>query len=288
MTRFPPKRIVVPFDFSGLSAAAWRQAVALARRFDAALEVVHIQDWPISAELAPLPPPALTPEGKRELIARIQETVGRGSKITIGTGDAVTGILRLARSRRADLIVMGTHGRTGLKRALMGSVAEAVVRRSQVPVLAVRSGSGDIRSILAPVNFTDYSYYGFTYAASLAAALNARVTALHVHVDPIWSGDPVAKLTQFLENLPPALRGSCEAGVETGQDDATRGILKVGAEHDLIVVIAHEKASVKELILGTTAERVLRGSPGSVLVVPIPERPLPLRKDLPTACCAAA
>jgi nucleotide-binding universal stress UspA family protein len=286
MTRLPPKRILVPFEFSGLSAAAWRQAVVLARRFDAALEVVHFREWPLAGELTPVPPPALTPDARRKMVARIRETVGSRAKVSLVVDEPAAGILRLARARRADLIVMGTHGRTGLQRALLGSTAETVVRESPVPVLVARGKEAGLRSILAPVNFTDYSYYGFTYAAAMAAALNARLTALHVHVDPIWNGDPESKLRQLLESLPKDLRDDCRTLVETSETDATRGILKAAETSDLVVLVAHENSRVKELILGTTAERVLRGSAASVLVVPAPRRPLPVRKDLPTACCA--
>lgn len=286
MTRFPPKKILVPFDLSALSEAAWGHAVALARRFGATLEVVYVQDWKLVVDLATLPPRAPSPEEKKKLTARIRETVGVASKITFAAGDPAFAILRLARSRRVDLIVMGTHGRTGLKRALLGSVTESVIRQSPVPVLAVREGSGAVRSVLAPVNFTDYSYYGFTYAAALSSALNARLTAFHVHVDPIWNGNPQDKLVKLLDSLPAPLRKACRPLVETAESDAARGILKAGAKHDLIVVVAHEKSPVKEMILGTTAERVLRRSPASVLIVPAPRGALPVREDLPTACCA--
>src|SRR4051812_10322883 len=109
MTPFPPKKILVPFDFSGRSAAAWRHAVALARRFEAKLEVLHVQEWPPAAELAPLAPRRLSVGARRALIARIRETVGMGSRILLASGDPGERILSLARARRADLIVMGTR-----------------------------------------------------------------------------------------------------------------------------------------------------------------------------------
>ena len=218
---------------------------------------------------------------------QIRATVGAAPKVTLILGNPVRDILRLARIHRTDLIVMGTHGRTGLKRALLGSVTEAVARQSSVPVLAVRRRTAPIRSVLAPVDFTDYSYYGFTYAAALAACLRVPLTALHVHVDPIWNGNPQHKLAKLIERLPAALRGTCQPLVETGESEGMRGILKAGAKHDLIVLVAHEKSPVKEMILGTTAERVLRNSPASVLVVPAPRGPLPVRKSLQTPCCAA-
>ena len=286
MTRFPPKKILVPFDLSALSAAAWRHAAALARRFGAELEVVHVRDWALGAELAPLPPPALSSEDRRELLARIRETVGIRPKITLAVGDPARVLLRLARSRRVDLIVMGTHGRTGLERVFLGSVTEAVVRGSPAPVLAVRGRSAAIRSVLAPVNFSATSDCGFAYASEMAAALDARLTALHVHVDPLWNGDPGRKLSRLVERLPAARRRSCRPVVETGQSEATRGILKAAASHDVIVLVAHETPPLKDVLLGTTAERVLRGCAASVLVVPVRRGEPEVRKDHPTPCCA--
>jgi nucleotide-binding universal stress UspA family protein len=121
----------------------------------------------------------------------------------------------------------------------------------------------------------------------MTSALSASLTALHVHVDPIWNGDPERKLRMVLDSLPAPLREAGRPLVEL-LSDPTKGILKAGARHDLIVLVAHEKSALKEMILGTTAERVLRRATASVLVVPAPRGRLPVRKDLPTACCAAA
>ncbi|MFI5350521.1 MAG: universal stress protein [Elusimicrobiota bacterium] len=277
----------MPFDLSEFSEAAWRQAVAFAGRFKCELEVLYVLARP-SVELAALPPLEFSTETKQSLLTRIRATVGAAPKVSIVVGDPVRVILRQARLRRADLIVMGTHGRTGLKRALAGSVAEAVARRAPVPVLAVRGKDSSIGSILSPVNFTDYSYFGFTYAAALAAGLGARLTALHVHVDPIWNGNPQHKFAKLQESLPSELRATFRTLVETGENEATQGILNAGARHDLIVLVAHEKSSVKAKLLGTTAERVLRHALTSVLVVPALRRSLPTRMSLPTPCCATA
>jgi nucleotide-binding universal stress UspA family protein len=287
MYRFPPKRVLVACDLSAPTAAAWRQAVSVAERFGASLEAVHVRRWMRAAELAPLPPPDLSPEEEGKLLVRFRQVIGAEPKITFLAGDPALGILRAARASRADLIVMGTHGRTGLRRVLLGSVAEAVARRSTAPVLVVRGGGEAIRSILAPVNFTDYSDHGFEYAAALAAAMNAGLTALHVRLDPIWTAHPELKLGKLLGRLPAASRAACRSLVETGQSEATEGILKAGDRHDIIVLVAHENSRLKEMVLGTTAERVLRGSKASVLVVPAPRRPRASRAAPPLTCCAA-
>ena len=267
MIRFQPRKILVPFDFSAPSRLAWRHAVALAGRFGAELEFVYVEPWKMSAELMPVS--RLTPAWARRLRARIRAMVGEGMKITVVEGDPAERILHLAKTRRPDLIVMGTHGRSGLSRVLLGSVAEEVMRSSPAPVLAARGPARIARAILAPVHFTSYSDHGFAYAAHAAGALGARLTALHVNVDPIWGGNPLFHLTRMINALPPSLKARCAPLVEIA-GDATAGILKAAAKHDLIVLVAHEKPVLEGVLFGTTAERVLRRSKKPVLVLPPP------------------
>lgn len=288
LPRFALRRILVPFDLSNLSQAAWQRAVAIARRFNSEIEALFVQEWPLGENMALMPPPDFAPEYKKKLINRIRETVGEDAKISLVVGNAAEQILHFAKIHRADLIVMGTHGRTGLKRALVGSVTEAVAQNSSVPVLAVRGEESEFRSVLAPIHFTDYSYFGFMYAAAFAVGMGLPLTALHVHVDPVWEGNPLKKLEEFIEGLPEEVRRSCSPLVENGKDGATDGIIHAGEKHDLIVLAAHEKSTIKEMVLGMTAARVLRAAQSSVLIVPAMRKRLPLRKNLPTPCCATS
>ncbi|MFI5345541.1 MAG: universal stress protein [Elusimicrobiota bacterium] len=286
MYRFPPKKILVACDLSAPAAAAWRQAVTIAERFSTGLETVHVREWTRAAELASFPAPDLSSAEESELRARIRETIGADAKTTILSGDAALGILRAARAVRADLIVVGTHGRTRLQRMLRGSVAEAVAHRSKVPVLVVHGAGEAIRSILAPVNFTANSDHGFAYAAALAEGLGAELAALHVRLDPIWGAHPERKIRRLLDALPGGSRAACRTIVETGHNEAAPGILKAGAAFDLVALVAREHSRLKDMVLGTTAERVLRGSTASVLVVPASRASAP-RKKLPLAGGAA-
>lgn len=263
MLQFPPKNILVAYDFSDASRTAWRHAAALAARCGAVLEAVHVEPREMDEDS----PSGLTAAHVRTLRSRIHAAIGAGFKITILQGDPAVRLLNLARLHRWDLIVVGTHARKGLKRILLGSVAEAVVCGSPVPVLVARGPVRPIRSILAPVKFTDYAEHGFAYAAAAAAAMSARLTALHVIEDPIWSGDPRPRLFELFARLPPPRPKIAEAS-----GDVVREILKSESGHDWIVLVAHGRSLIKDAFFGTTLEGVLRSTDLPVLAVPAAHR----------------
>ena len=146
---FPPSRILVACDFSTLSRDALAYAAELAGAVDGELLLVHVAD-PIDPALPPGTTP--TPERKRELVADRNEFVreriakdmaayGAGcSKWSDVVADGAPGetLPRIAVERNCDLIVIGSHGREGLKRFLLGSVAEEVMRHAHCPVLVSR------------------------------------------------------------------------------------------------------------------------------------------------------
>lgn len=133
--------ILHPTDFSENSQYALHLAAALARDYKAQLVVLHVQSIPVAVYgygEGIIPPVTDT---KEELSRSLYDINIPGVWVThrMAEGDAVTEILRTAQETHADLIVMGTHGRRGLRRLLMGSVAELVVRRATCPVLTVRT-----------------------------------------------------------------------------------------------------------------------------------------------------
>jgi nucleotide-binding universal stress UspA family protein len=141
------KRILCPTDFSPPSEAALDTAIELARRFDADLELFHAQDLPAYVfpdGVLPVSPEILSSlesAAAKELDRLAERARSAGVRITTASafGANHVEILRRADETHADLIVMGTHGRTGLAHVLLGSVAERVVRRARCPVLTVRS-----------------------------------------------------------------------------------------------------------------------------------------------------
>lgn len=144
--------IIVPVDFSDCSHGVATQAASLARREGARLVLLHVAQPPSGlAEDATIHPseqhPAMTVRAYLESAARrrlpIYERLIAKEEVTVEllvrTGRIAETILEVSEERGADLIVMGTHGRRGLARALLGSVAESVLRRAAVPVLTIRS-----------------------------------------------------------------------------------------------------------------------------------------------------
>ena len=139
-----PIRIVLhPTDFSGPCAEAFRVACELAGDQSARLTVVHVV---VPPPIAPINQPMPTslpedPRGKLEELLRLAQASAPGlqADYRVENGDAAPRIVGAAQETRCDLIVMGTHGRTGLGRALMGSVAEQVLRTAPCPVVTVRA-----------------------------------------------------------------------------------------------------------------------------------------------------
>jgi universal stress protein A len=136
------KKILFPTDFSPASDAALARATSLARDTGATLVICHVV-LPLGAytgagEFVAVPPPLDTADAE----AHIERIVPGDPEVPyvhrVVTGDPATEIVRLAHEEDVDFIVMGTHGRTGLTRILMGSVAEAVVRQANCPVLTCK------------------------------------------------------------------------------------------------------------------------------------------------------
>jgi nucleotide-binding universal stress UspA family protein len=142
----PIRTILHPTDFSEQARHAFAAACAVARDHGSRVVVLYVRA-PAAVgygELGPVvPDPVWTPpDVKAALDALHLPEPGVEVKYRVAEGDTAAEIVRLARALRADLIVMGTHGRTGLGRLLLGSVAEAVLRRAPCPVLTLREPFG--------------------------------------------------------------------------------------------------------------------------------------------------
>jgi nucleotide-binding universal stress UspA family protein len=141
------RTIIVPVDFSPTAADAKGWAIDLARRYGASLILAHVMEpvaWPAAPDGMTFTPTDLLASTRRELAdalarecAAIQAT-GVPAQPALLDGTAAAEIAGLARRAEADLIVMGTHGRRGVSHALLGSVAEKVLRTAPCPILTVR------------------------------------------------------------------------------------------------------------------------------------------------------
>ena len=131
------KRILFPTDFSEASQAAFDHAVSLARDTGATLLIAHVEEPPLPyGEAIMALPERVDEELRQQLECIVPDAVPCEHRLLIG--DPAGEIVRLAELEHVDLIVMGTHGRTGLSRLILGSVAEAVVRRAACAVYTVR------------------------------------------------------------------------------------------------------------------------------------------------------
>jgi nucleotide-binding universal stress UspA family protein len=133
-------RILVPVDFSICSTWALRHAEEVARRFGSELILLHVDPLVLDAELNPERGIAI----RKEVDGLVDRLRDRGTTVrgTVRGGAPIEEILRAAKDENVDMIVIGTHGRTGLSHVFLGSVAESVVRKASCPVLTVRHEKG--------------------------------------------------------------------------------------------------------------------------------------------------
>jgi nucleotide-binding universal stress UspA family protein len=182
-------RILCPIDFSDTSRHALDHAFAFAQWYEARVAVFHVLNVPLSvmpptsvpADLSGLPPPRL--DDVAEEVRRFSGLTNAGNSsradVVVVEGSPVREILRQAEQMRADLLVMGTHGRSGFEALFLGSVTEKVLRSTQVPVLTVppaveRVKAVIYKTILCPIEFSDVSTRALEYALTLAEERHSR------------------------------------------------------------------------------------------------------------------
>jgi len=140
----PTKTIIFPTDFSTASDAALVHAEALAKQSGARLLIVHVEEPPLAYGGGELYYGIPEPDSER-ILKMLEDVRPRDPAVPfihkLTMGDPAGEIVRIASDERAEMIVLGTHGRTGMVRFLMGSVAEAVVRRAPCPVLVYREAA---------------------------------------------------------------------------------------------------------------------------------------------------
>jgi nucleotide-binding universal stress UspA family protein len=289
------KTILFAADFSESSRQAFRLACSLAREGESrilvvhVLEAVHIAMEPIAS--GPSAAPFSIDErygGYHEAVKeRLRETYVPTTQIDIQyqtrDGAPAEEILRVAEEIGADLIAMGTHGRTGLSRIRAGSVAETVLREARCPVLAIRSTDAvkepvrEVRAILAAIDFSDDSKDAARVARSIAAHLGARLVLLHVATMDVVPGvvpmvydlqpdhDFLAALKTQFEG--PDLKAPIEVVLRQGV--AASEILSVAETMgcDLIVIGTHGRSGIVRLLMGSVAEAVLRRANCPVLMI---------------------
>jgi nucleotide-binding universal stress UspA family protein len=273
------RRILVPTDFSPAAELALRHAASLARVFGAELELLSSVFVSIfwGADTA-VPVPADYYRAVRERAAADLEDRARALRAnglavdcSVSSEHAASAACAIAASGRADLIALGTHGRTGLPHALLGSVAERVARLAVCPVLTLRADAGEprpIRRILVATDFSADARSALDWAGALADRTGARIALVHALAR---AGDGAAEVEARLARLGDEFKGTVdERVVEPGHPDelVLRSARRLGS--DLIAMGTRGTSGLEHVLLGSSAERVMRRSPLPVVVVKTP------------------
>ena len=295
------RRILLATDFSSSAGSAQDLAANLASTLGAQLHLLHAvvlhgdDVYGLSLPVADLEEHGnRIREAAAERLANLAEAMEEGFGLEPAmevrrSTHAVTAILEYSQEIDADLIVLGTHGRRGPGRWLLGSVAEEVARRADRAVLTARPLEGSwaadgVRHILVPVDFSQASKESLALARSLAEVWGARIHLLHL-VEPVIVPGPYGMLpagqpvTLEYDVLARRARDQLIEMMEGAPADSYQVQALVGAPRidivdlaqrlpaDLIVQASRGLTGLPRLFLGSTAEHVLRTSPCPVLTV---------------------
>jgi nucleotide-binding universal stress UspA family protein len=300
--------ILVPIDFSPASFNALDFALPLAERFDASVHLVHVFDFDyppsmLAAMPMIIPESRLADNAKRRLKDIARKLALSPHNLHVVSGRAYRAICELARKIGIELIITAASGQSALEHVLLGSTAERIVQHAPCPTLVVRGRqrslfkkNGDptagrathLRKILIPLDFSNCSMIGLEYAIRLGETSSAELVLLNSVSVPSFApygaygdrGLPVAnhyawltaekEMSQLRSTL--VARGiEAETVIESGVPAHQICLYAQNHEVDLIVTATHGRTGLKHLLLGSTAEQIVRHGPCPVLVVPSKE-----------------
>lgn len=290
------ERILCPIDFSDTSRHALTHAAAIAHWYDARLTLLYVF---VNLPALDLPPMVLEDSDRERLLDQMREfaaCVPREVKVDCQLQEerlVHDAILAQADVTQADLLVLGTHGRSGFQHLVLGSVTENVMRKAKCPTLIVPPRAPDVapdarvefHRIVCPVDFSDGSIAALEYAINLAEEADGQLTVLHVAELPSAliqesevikeelrrMGDAaITHIKHRLTNLiPENAKGYCEIDTAVVEGSPYREILCRANQKkaDLIVMGVHGRGALDLLLFGSTTHQVIRASTCPVLIV---------------------
>lgn len=309
------QRIVVGMDGSLSSEKGLGAALAIARRAQAEIRLIHVLDVSQSAYVdshTRAPWTTANPDrNAREYLERFVLDISTRWSLRVSydvmNGDAADQLVKAADRPGTDLLVVTSHGRGPFERFWLGSVADRVMREATSPVLLVPAATASASSerighILSPLDGSRLAEHALDGAASLAEFFGARLTLLRVvelapplvgfpggeGVFPVATSDIAAikesavayleKVVVTRELLAPVV--ATDVVVETGS--VASRILNYAAEHDvdLIALASHGEGGIRRLLLGSVADKLIRAGQVSVLIHN-PQEPASVHRDLP-------
>jgi nucleotide-binding universal stress UspA family protein len=300
------QKIAVGIDFSPESEIATQHAMRIARHTGAEVVLVHVGAILDQPEQASTPKhPSIKEwesfirhelaEDRQRLEAVRERLLGQGVEIShvVRDGFADTSLAETAKEIGAELLIVGTHGRSGLKRFFLGSISERVARLSDTNVMVARAldgGDGGYRRILVPTDFSAPAAKALDLAFLLAARgtePRAAIDVIHCWQVPVTASTPYAPFKAAEEALATVRDAMVETVQESGQRllerykpagvDLTFQAFEASPAHgiqdrleqgnyDLVIVGSHGRRGLRRLLLGSVAELTVRHAPCSVLV----------------------
>jgi nucleotide-binding universal stress UspA family protein len=286
------RRILCPCDFSNYSARALRQARRIAERHGATVTVLHVipSTVPASGFGALTNPALLYPEVHERTLSALRRFVERAgpavlpADVEVREGAPAREIVKRASELPADLLVIGTHGRGGFEKWVLGSVTERVLRKARCAVLTVPArgplpaGPALFQTILWATDFSAPGTAALTYAVSFARLDRSRLILVHVTSHAPESGEPGSPpdlATELQERAREWLRKAVSEDVRalcTVEELVTAGkphreIARLARERgaELIAMGAQGADALDLMIFGSTAQRVVGTAPCPVL-----------------------
>jgi nucleotide-binding universal stress UspA family protein len=296
MTMIRIAHVLCPVDFSDISQHALEHAAAIARWYEARLTLLYVfSNFPVMD----VPPLVLKAPERERLLAGLRgmaAAVPREVPVDCRIEEAPyvhEEILAQLDATHADLLVLGTHGRSGFQRLFLGSVTEKVIRKTTCPTMVVPPRAPHVpagapvqfRRILCPVDFSESALDALAYAINMAEEADAQLTLLHVveFSPPLTEVPllPAPDLTRVREAaaaearrkmhalIPESARTYCTVETAVVEGRAYREIHRHAIEHqcDLIVMGVHGRGALDLLVFGSTTHHVIRASACPVLIV---------------------
>jgi nucleotide-binding universal stress UspA family protein len=288
--------VLCPVDFSEISQHALDHAAAIARWYEARLTLLYVF---ANLPTMDLPPLVLEDADRERLMSDLRRMVAAGPRdVPVEfriheAGYVHEEILAQVGATHADVLVIGTHGRSGFQRLFLGSVTEKVIRKATCPTLVVPPRAPDVpagspiqfRRILCAVDFSESSLDALALAINMAQEADAQLTLLHsVEFPPVLSEAPTMPASDLShvreaaaadarrrlhELIPEQARAYCTVDIAVVEGRAYREILRHATERrsDLVVMGVHGRGALDLLVFGSTTHHVIRASACPVLIV---------------------
>jgi nucleotide-binding universal stress UspA family protein len=297
------KQILFPTDFSVYANHAYQYAIGLAKKRGGTIHLLHVLDvnlftlgsghgiWLAGSDMARVEQ-SMTEHAESRLNHLAEQAAEHGvnAKQHIVKGSPGQTISEQAAALGCGLVVLATHGRSGIDHLVFGSTAERVVRESPIPVLAVKHPEHEfvdpfnldvlLKRILFPTDFSPYSERGLPYAVHLCKEFGATLVLLHINDLPLilpeylpeLSASPTQDLEQYglesLERLAGEITGAeVETLQATGRPHTEIAKVVEDQDIDLVVMPTHGRGGISHLLLGSVAEKVIRSAKCPVLTV---------------------